>query len=524
MISLKTFLEFPFASDIELLYPIAEPEAKYIRSISILEPPVEQFVREDEIIISTALSVRNNDENLFNFINEIYESGAAGLILAFPNDDFTPLLPIQDYFKGRSFPLLTIPWTHLFSDLVEKTLKEIWSEDSSFQNILTAMQNELLAKYINGADFSDAALIIRKYLNCHVIIVNQNGQIKGTSYGLHFHHEHPRYIEETPAFSFSITSGETNYGQLLLYKEKEPVQFTYNLLEQYLLTPLVLWFDKEWSLMDSESHARNDFIWKLAHNSFSSSQELISKAELFKIPTDCKYMCFVGMLVFKSSLISKSTWKDISPYPATPAMNRILQEQIMLSAKDFHLSILSTLHKDTLLIYLEFNIEEQTRYLANDFLDNLQSRLDAALPRHTVIWGYDNESVDITRLSTIYRNAKTTLQMGLKSPNPSLRNCYQLSIKQRIFQILWNEPETVSIAQNTLQHLMDYDEKKQSDLMKTLRTYCDCNYNATQTANILHLHRQSLLYRLEKIESLCNLSLKEHQNLLVLEICMMILE
>ena len=55
-------------------------------------------------------------------------------------------------------------------------------------------------------------------------------------------------------------------------------------------------------------------------------------------------------------------------------------------------------------------------------------------------------------------------------------------------------------------------------LLKTLTEFIRTNYNTSQTARNLHIHRQSLLYRLEKIETLTNLSLDRHDDLFILEV------
>jgi purine catabolism regulator len=54
--------------------------------------------------------------------------------------------------------------------------------------------------------------------------------------------------------------------------------------------------------------------------------------------------------------------------------------------------------------------------------------------------------------------------------------------------------------------------------MATLSEFIRSNYNTSLTARNLHIQRQSLLYRLEKIESLTGLSLSCHRDLFLLEV------
>ena len=74
------------------------------------------------------------------------------------------------------------------------------------------------------------------------------------------------------------------------------------------------------------------------------------------------------------------------------------------------------------------------------------------------------------------------------------------------------------MAAETINRL-NYNEKgSQMDLSKTLIEYIKCGCNTSLTAKNLNLHRQSLIYRLEKIESLTGMSLNSKKDLFLLEI------
>ena len=66
--------------------------------------------------------------------------------------------------------------------------------------------------------------------------------------------------------------------------------------------------------------------------------------------------------------------------------------------------------------------------------------------------------------------------------------------------------------------LVDYDRKRGSDLIRTLSVYFDTGTNASETADRLFLHRNSLLYRLERIQELTGLDLKESDARLALQL------
>ena len=57
--------------------------------------------------------------------------------------------------------------------------------------------------------------------------------------------------------------------------------------------------------------------------------------------------------------------------------------------------------------------------------------------------------------------------------------------------------------------LVEYDRERRSNLVKTLKAYFDSGTNASEAADRLFLHRNSVLYRLARVEKLTGLHLKD---------------
>ena len=63
-----------------------------------------------------------------------------------------------------------------------------------------------------------------------------------------------------------------------------------------------------------------------------------------------------------------------------------------------------------------------------------------------------------------------------------------------------------------------YDREHSSDLVRTLRVFFAANANASEAADRLYLHRNSLPYRLERVQDLTGLDLKDHRARLALQL------
>jgi DNA-binding PucR family transcriptional regulator len=66
--------------------------------------------------------------------------------------------------------------------------------------------------------------------------------------------------------------------------------------------------------------------------------------------------------------------------------------------------------------------------------------------------------------------------------------------------------------------LLWYDRERRSDLVRTLRVYFASGANAREAADRLFLHRNSMLYRLARVEKLTGLDLRNPEARLALQL------
>ncbi len=75
-----------------------------------------------------------------------------------------------------------------------------------------------------------------------------------------------------------------------------------------------------------------------------------------------------------------------------------------------------------------------------------------------------------------------------------------------------------------IEPLQKHDRTRRSDLVWTLKTYFAAGANASEAADRLFLHRNSMIYRLERIQKLTGLDLKDHRVALALQLGLLTIE
>jgi DNA-binding PucR family transcriptional regulator len=75
-----------------------------------------------------------------------------------------------------------------------------------------------------------------------------------------------------------------------------------------------------------------------------------------------------------------------------------------------------------------------------------------------------------------------------------------------------------------IEPLQEHDSTRRSDLVLTLRMYFATGGNASEAADRLFLHRNSMLYRLERIQKLTGFDLKDDRVALALRLGLLAIE
>jgi purine catabolism regulator len=89
--------------------------------------------------------------------------------------------------------------------------------------------------------------------------------------------------------------------------------------------------------------------------------------------------------------------------------------------------------------------------------------------------------------------------------------------------MLRDSPELEGFCREQLGALMAYDEEHGTELLSTLRAFFRHHGNMSRTAEALHLHRNSLIYRLERISAIASLDLGQEENRFALQLALRLL-
>lgn len=511
--------------------------------ISVIEVPVENFVRRNEWVLSTAVGC-GHDPTLFrDFVQALIDSGAACLALATGRHIQTIPEDVIQLANRRSMPLIEIPWQTRFADILQIVLRELDRRQSQISFFSQETQQEFLQMILHGSNLTKLASVIQRKLGYPVLFVDRQGDVKGSSPAaqrlLRFWREQMRELHRAAIQTYRVPSSFHNYSQgewrrveipentaieipiwsarkqqgslfLLLPKVaegEEPLNPEEQIYLDHAATASAFCFLQENVAAETEMRLKSDFVWSLAKGEITGEEAIDARGKALGYDTRCPYVCILGEAEEKIGS---------EDFTATPTLAEMMDE-VVYAGKALHSQIMTSRQPDQLVIYLEVPMDRVVDTVQS-FLDLLEGRLHERFPEFVVSWGIGEKRAGVHTFRDSYLDARTALDIGRRHKGSGYRNFHFDTGLYRALEHLSEHPDMREITWSAMSRLLDYSRLRGIDLIETFTSYLRNHCNVSQTARELNLHRQSLLYRLRKIESLTGRSLMNPDDLFLLQL------
>jgi PucR family transcriptional regulator, purine catabolism regulatory protein len=549
-VTMEDVLNLTILSRAEVLTAKHTLSTRQIELVSFIEAPVDIFEREKEIILTTGIGFQN-DINIFKkFVKDLIDSGAEALIIAcgmYVKEVPDEIISLAEQFE---FPIIKTPWEVRFGRISQEIMAKIHNNSHFHYKKSKEMQTELLSLFLHDAKLSDALNVIFKNLNMPMAIMDNNGNIRVNSIHSkelinqwnefmdslltpftskmlqkqnYFTEIHPKWyrLKEYPVLLIPIQSIKSSFhGYLLMYPEDFPPQdFSNNEVEQlinYAATSLALWFQREYSIIETEMRLRGDFVLTLAKGLVDSWDMAIPQAKLMGYDLTLPYVCMVGLPKNINDLVQlQNPNQDFN----SDLMHRTIlsiENQINCAGEFYRRKTLFTYYQDKFIIYLEPSAEDVKKGI-DSFLNLAEEKLQNLLPGIEIAWGIDDQP-KLKEFQKSFNNAQIALNIGLQQKDIRQRFTFSNVGLYKVLLSLNHNPDMENLISSTIGKLIEHDQHRSSDLVKTLSIYIQNQGKISQTARDLYIHRQSLLYRIQKIESLTGLSLDHPDDFLTLNL------
>lgn len=429
-----------------------------------------------------------------------------------------------------------------YEDQIEnnKKLKEYNKIIESQRNLYrysTETHNKFTDMVLNGSEIVDIIREVKNIINSDIFIIDLFNNVTHHTYNNKSHESLMKilpniikylkniktkfYDVEFKIFYhiFPIMINKESMGWLCLESKSSELSDFDLITAGRSSTILALELLKRNELIDLEQSLKGDFIESLIIN---NDPNYVKKCcERFGYKFEASYMTII--IDFKllnvereSTDYEKEIKKSLKNY------YHIVNKNL----KEFCLNYISLIKgHQIIIIYNIFNNENKEKlYLFiqsfnNDCFEFHSNRLIEC--NYKI--GISDVFNSVDKFGQSFSNAKYALK-AIETSNNKVNYIYYETLE--IKKILMNNPreDLKNYVDKMLGPLIKYKNSSNNEFVETLRIYLKNNSNWTETKNILHIHGNTLTYRLKRVSEILNIDLNNYNDKLRLEIAFEILE
>ena len=485
--------------------------------------PAFESVQGGELALLTLPQLRRLGETLPRLLKSLHHEGVAAVAVAAASLEALGEEAIAQA-NTLHLPLILLPATAPIEEIEREVIYFVVSFRGEIERKAAEIAHRLMQFSIQGADMESIAEHLARSTNKWVIVQNADLRVR---------------LQATPPEKLSLSvpamlTDETLWQQSLtrvvapVLIRHETVGYLslvsndgdFDYLERITLGQVVpilaLAFARERERSEVESRYSAEAFTDVVQGTYSQSEEMLARTHLLGY----------DLTVSQASVIFELT--EAEPENASTNLqtqwNKRVREELLRDWPDGW--IYSETRRVSALLPLNAgstNSEDETALVNR--LERILARVsqggsNSSIPLYSA--GMGRIATNLQAIPQAYREAQQALEIGKKLfGEGKLHSFAQLGVYRLLFHI--NErSELRDFYAETLGPLLAADTRGDGAFMETLECFFRCNGNLSETARAMHFHRNSLLYRLSRIEEILGRSLEDAELRLSLQIALKI--
>lgn len=307
---------------------------------------------------------------------------------------------------------------------------------------------------------------------------------------------------------YPIRSGEEILAYLLSLSDKNSLSsIGTDLIYKKIVLALSILLLKEKAYLAYKNREFDISLEKLLNNEILTVNEIEKISENYNFPVNGYYVCCIVSFTKIREINFSTNWIGY----------KALKCNLIISYWNKHSESSCKLFPQKNNIVIILHLEKKI----NKFLDivkcfccDIQMLLTKNGLDKDVLIGIGGVSHGLSNLHSSYYQAKKTIEIMSKIKHEAIG----LFDDYLIYELINNSPYIHDILKEKLLPLINYDQEHNNELLLTLETYINNNLNCTQAAKDLFIHRNTMIYRIDKINEILNIDYNNHDEILIYQL------
>lgn len=512
------------------------------------DPDILEWIAEGEFLLTTAYFFNKDDlEEQKKLIKVCYDNKLAGIGIKV--SPYLESLPIEltEYANKLNFPIIDVHQSVPLSDVMMIAIKEIFNKQQSLLERIERVHEKLMNVMLEGKGFLEVVNIIQENIKNPVILSLSFSSQVVESLGDNSAQYRDELLNELNIFYecnarndklkrlnedkvliggkyvrrmiMPIILRDNIYGHIFTWSTDMPLGgFDLAIIES-ASTTIALSILQELSVKEVEIRYRSDFFEDLVSPDAKRKKKALDRARFFNLKDNNYYL--IEVMSFKHKGEEHKDF-DIDIDFLSDMMNSFVSsiEDLILYYK---LDGIVSTKTNGIQILLGFSDSKNIKSKVEAFNSRLQSIFHDKYKNIDLKVGVGRAYKNLDNVHKSFLDALRTVRIGKSITSKEIVTYDELGIFKILSQDYLND-ELEDFYSTTLKPLVDYDNKKSTELIRTLEFYFKNNGNLTKISKDLFTHYNTVLYRITRINEITGMNLEDPHNRLNLEIALKIKE
>ncbi|MFD4752936.1 PucR family transcriptional regulator ligand-binding domain-containing protein [Streptomyces sp. NPDC058426] len=449
-----------------------------IRVVNIMEvPDIVRWMRGGEFLLTTAYPVRDDAEALTRLVPVLARRGLTGLGVKV--GPYLPALPpaLLDVCEELGFPLVELPGDAMFNDILSEVLGTVLNRQALALERSRAIHERFTAVALGGGSYQELMNVLLELTGLAAAVRDEQGLVLASAGA--------PATERPPAAVRPVRHGAGPGGTVGLWAEPGHTPDPYQLVAlEHATTIAATLAAQERALAVRAQRYRALLLTELVSHTPRDRAETLRRAAAMGW----------NLGVPRAAVLVET---DDTREPGTPGGAELGTEERLLPlvrhAAGEGAIVWGGGSGLTLLVEPGASLDARCHAL--------HAALTAARPGRRVVVAAGTVRADFTEFAESYAEAAETLSLGREVHGDDFVAGYE---GLGVYRLLGRLPaeELRRLTHEALAPLLAYDEAHDGSLVDTLSAYLLHDRNKVATAARLHVHYNTLRYRLRQIDRL----------------------
>lgn len=489
-----------------------------IKNVYFMEvPDIYAYIDQHGLLLTTLYPVADKPEQMETLIPKLAEMNVAGI--AIKPGRYVAEIPdiIIQQANENEIPVMKLPDDANLSTMSNQILTKLLDMRTSVLEFRNKMHQQLLDLLLEGADLhkfvhsianliDTSVLLLNTDLDCVESSVDKNEKEVTVFHGSNHLEQYTRktnnlsirindhLYEKNDIFIQSIYAGDSEFGYMVILLEKGQ-DVTDNLIvavEQASFLVAFL-FQTEQALLQKERNHLSSFVRDIFNNQYTSQTEVIEKAKVFKWNLQFPLV----ILSIKTNI--KDSEKKLSIYYRmldSRLIERMVSETVNIPVENCKLLY----YNDSLICLISFSSERRLKQRLQQLGDSIIFRFgkesNLGISISDAVYSINQIKESYSNSILVYRIYKENLDQQ------SFVHFYEDIGLFRLFHYIEDNSVLQEFVTEKIGKVIEYDERKDADLLETIQYYIKNNTNLQKTADDMYVHYNTMRYRMAKLKEL----------------------